>query len=560
MHLRRHAAVVLCPPIGYEYMSAYQTLRILAVRFAALGFDALRFDYDGTGDSAGSHNDPNRVAAWLQSVSRAIAEARRLAGSEAVALVGLRAGALLALDAAAAAAGVDRLVLWSPSPSGRAYVRELKAFAAFSRQDHADDDGDEPGINAAGHFLSRETVEALERWTLDTVTTRPAVDVLLVERDDRHSDPALQTDLERLGSRVTRIRPAGTAEMLVLTQDAKVPERALDAIATWLDDWRPLRPPGAVVDAPDAADVRPTIALHDDYCEQPVHFSDASRLFGILTSPINQVPEAPSILLFNTGVEYHVGPHRLFVPLAREWAAQGHHVLRFDLGGIGDSAPPRGSPPNVAYPSHMLDDANAAIELLRREAPQRRVIAAGMCSGGWLAFEAARKGLRVDAIVSINPPLYLREGAGGAQWVTDRFELERYQQSLRDPSKWMKALRGGASYATFMRVAASAMGRRVAVRVSGVWGDGLPDGLARDLGTIAGRGIKTLFVFSRGDDGFQYFQHHAAPALRRARVRDLIQHVLVDGAGHTFRPRHAQLALRELLTDFVQSQTTGNAD
>src|SRR5258705_6760804 len=66
-HLSRGAAIVLCPPLGYEYMSAYRTLRILADRLAAIGFDALRFDYDGTGNSAGDVEQPGRVDAWLQS-------------------------------------------------------------------------------------------------------------------------------------------------------------------------------------------------------------------------------------------------------------------------------------------------------------------------------------------------------------------------------------------------------------------------------------------------------------------------------------------------------------
>ena len=48
-----------------------------------------------------------------------------------------------------------------------------------------------------------------------------------------------------------------------------------------------------------------------------------------------------------------MGPHRLYVPLARDWAARGHHVLRYDLGGIGDSAPPPGAADNIAYPAHM---------------------------------------------------------------------------------------------------------------------------------------------------------------------------------------------------------------
>ena len=78
---RRRAGVVLCPPLGYEYMSSYRTYRILADRLAALGFDVIRLDYDGTGNSSGHTEDSGRVPAWLCSIRYAMAETRRLAGS-----------------------------------------------------------------------------------------------------------------------------------------------------------------------------------------------------------------------------------------------------------------------------------------------------------------------------------------------------------------------------------------------------------------------------------------------------------------------------------------------
>ena len=57
--VRRRAGIVICPPLGYEYMSSYRALRILAERLAALGFDTLRVDYDGTGNSEGCADDPS---------------------------------------------------------------------------------------------------------------------------------------------------------------------------------------------------------------------------------------------------------------------------------------------------------------------------------------------------------------------------------------------------------------------------------------------------------------------------------------------------------------------
>jgi alpha-beta hydrolase superfamily lysophospholipase len=545
--LRRGAAIVLCPPLGYEYMSVYRTWRRLAARLAAKGFDALRIEYDGTGNSSGDEEDPARVEAWLRSVSCGIAEARRLSGSSSVALIGLRVGAVLALQAAVMDRGVQRLVLWSPFGSGRAFVRELKAFARLSWQDQADEDVTAPGINAAGYMHSQETVDALAAWSIEAVRTQPSPDVLIVERDDRPPDPALAARLESLGSHVTTIWPEGTAEMLVPPQLATVPERVLDGIAAWFQEWDSATAP--VVPVADSAAI--AITTGDHYQERAVRFGRDDRLFGMLSTPRVDGSSAPAVILLNTGVEHHVGPHRLYVPLAREWAAHGHAVLRFDIGGIGESDPPDGGEDNFAYPQHMLDDAREAIAFVQQTAPQRRIVLAGLCSGGWLAFLAAREGLPIHGIVAVNAPLYLRDGSAGRQWLSEEHELELYRDALRARSMRVKELRGRASYGK----AARALLHQLTLKAGGVLAGTSVSGLSRDLHALADRGIASLFVFSRGDDGLRYFQLHGGRALTDAPVSEFVRHVVIDGAGHSFRPRAAQHALRRLLSEFVETAT-----
>src|SRR3954451_13983708 len=46
-------AAVLCHPWGQEYIRAHRSMRRLANMLSATGRDTLRFDYFGTGDSAG---------------------------------------------------------------------------------------------------------------------------------------------------------------------------------------------------------------------------------------------------------------------------------------------------------------------------------------------------------------------------------------------------------------------------------------------------------------------------------------------------------------------------
>ncbi len=553
----RRAAVVLCPPLGFEYICAYRAWRILAERLCALGFDVIRFDYLGTGDSAGDPEDPGALDAWLRSIEDATTVARRIVGSNEVALVGLRLGATLAVQAAAAMGGVRRLVLWSPFRSGRAYVRELKAFACLSRDDHVPETSADGDIYAAGHVLTRSTAQELGRLDLGQLSIRPAPDVLIVDRDDRVDDTQLHEQLEKLGSAVARCRPAGTADMLVQPALSRAPEQVHTAVVSWLSDWHCAdTQPAGTGDTRRVDGASSSCAIGTGYREQPVRFGPAKRLVGILTSPATQNPAAPAIVFLTTGAEYHVGPNRLYVPLARSWAAAGHPVLRYDLGGIGDSLPPPGAAENVAYPAHALDDAREALALIRSEAPGHPVIVIGLCSGGWHSFRAALEGLPVDAIVAINPPLYLREGSSGKRRANEDDEVRRYQRLLRNRSSWAKALRGRAAYGTALRLALGSYGRKLLARVNEAAGGRLLDGIVRDLDAISARGIASLLVFSRGDNGLNYFQLRGGTALRARRLRRHVQHVIIDGADHTFRPPEAQRALKVLLMDFVAKQTS----
>ena len=104
--------------------------RKLAEQLASAGLPVLRFDYPGTGDSAGEEA-PNRIADWLASIHGGADWLRRKAGVKQVALCGLRLGATLAATAAAQCPdSVDALILLAPIAIGRMHIRELTLAAA----------------------------------------------------------------------------------------------------------------------------------------------------------------------------------------------------------------------------------------------------------------------------------------------------------------------------------------------------------------------------------------------------------------------------------------------
>lgn len=119
----RDSAVLLCPPLAREYMRTHWSIRRLADQLARAGFHVLRFDYFGTGDSAGQSSD-GTVERWHDDIGFAANELLELSGVRHLSMVGLRAGAALA----ATVKGLDtkNLILWDPIISGRNYVKELR--------------------------------------------------------------------------------------------------------------------------------------------------------------------------------------------------------------------------------------------------------------------------------------------------------------------------------------------------------------------------------------------------------------------------------------------------
>ncbi|ULU24040.1 serine aminopeptidase domain-containing protein [Dyella terrae] len=115
-------AVLLCPPFGVEQIRCHRLYRQLAHGLAESGLPVLRFDYFGTGDSAGD----SREFEWtrcLADVVTAAAELRTRHGGGRVLAFGARLGANAAL-ATAQAARLAGVVTWDAITDGAALVRQ----------------------------------------------------------------------------------------------------------------------------------------------------------------------------------------------------------------------------------------------------------------------------------------------------------------------------------------------------------------------------------------------------------------------------------------------------
>jgi len=128
----RQSAVLICAPIAMEYMRTHYAMRLVASQLARAGFDVLRFDYHGTGDSSGSV-DAGQFDRWCDDIALSAHELMQQSGARDLTLVGLRLGAALAVETIASRdIKVKSLVLWDPVVSGGDYLSTLVEMHAES--------------------------------------------------------------------------------------------------------------------------------------------------------------------------------------------------------------------------------------------------------------------------------------------------------------------------------------------------------------------------------------------------------------------------------------------
>ena len=88
--------------------------------------------------------------------------------------------------------------------------------------------------------------------------------------------------------------------------------------------------------------------------EEVLQFGQRSSMVGILHSPDGYANlELPAVLFLNAGLIHRIGPNRIYVKLARQFAQMGFFVFRFDSSGIGDSEVRKD---NLPYEKSIIDD------------------------------------------------------------------------------------------------------------------------------------------------------------------------------------------------------------
>ena len=565
-------ALVICQPFGYEAVCGHRCVRAFARAAAASGVPTLRFDYLGTGDSEDIDPHADQIEVWTRDVIAAVAEARRRTGAEQVCLLGFRMGALLAVLAARRCKEVRALILVAPVVSGPRYLRELRTarLAALlqseSEESHppggptaAEASLEEGSIEVSGFPLSAAAVAALGRLDLMNAGAPQVAEALVIDRTDLPMAREWTEAIARLGVHTRYVALQGFVEMMMTaSQFAVVPEAMIATLRDWLQRFHAPARARAAERTPIAAPP-PVLSIAvaglpgDNLTERPVAFGAGGSLFGVVTEPRAGEVRRRGVILLNAGADYHIGASRIYVSLARRWAARGYVVLRMDFAGIGDSHTRRGRPENEVFPPAALEDIQCAIDLLRSDYRVGDITLAGLCSGAYHSLRAAVAGAPVNRILLVNPQIFFwKEGATleDIQLVEVVRSPGAYRERLVSAVHWRKLLSGQVDVWRILKVSAHRLrlalqsasqevARRLDIR--------LPHDLGSELEEIGARGVRMVMVFARGEPGIDLLRLQGGSSIKRLGERCRIH--IISSADHTFSRMGPRAALEEILSN-----------
>ncbi|MDQ6811632.1 MAG: alpha/beta fold hydrolase [Actinomycetota bacterium] len=571
---RPDAAVLIIPPFGWEDVCSYRSRRDWAEQLAGAGYPTLRVDLPSTGDSGGSSRDRERLPAWIRAVGSAADWLGATSGARSVVAIGIGLGGLLLCAAIAEGAWIDEIVLWAVPSRGRASVRELRAFERMEsaklagRRVRGPAPASKGQISAGGFALCAETIDALEGLDLTALAFPPARPrrAMMLERDGIAVEQRLLECLTRTGAVVSVAPGPGYGAMMAEPQEARPPTEVFAQVQNWLQEGveshlspperadravlREHQPPltqptaRAIVRAVDTAELTIDGVR---ILERPLSVAHPTGLlFGVLAEPAaTQVGDLGTLLL-NAGAIRRIGPNRMWVEIARRWAARGVPTLRLDLEGLGDADGDATRFADVAelYVPEFVNQVRSAMDALQARGVANRFVLAGLCSGAYWSFHGALQDERVAAAFMLNPRTLF--------WDASLENIRYLRRGLLKPSSWRMVLHGDVSLGRVGRVARQAPHSLLRRTIARAHARGEGDELELALDRLTSTGTQLVFAFSEEEPLHEELSRQGRLA-RNERWPNL-RLDLLPGSDHTLRPAYSQQRAYDALDRALQHE------
>lgn len=550
-HADGDRGVVMCAAMGYEALCAHHSWRVLADRLAAAGLPTLRFDYPGEGDSLGDPGDPELLDKWRESIRAAMSWMRDVVGVSEVALVGLRLGATLAAEVG----GADHLVQIAPVTRGSSYLRELDVMSrmlAASKPPSEQADSGDSALDLEGFTLTPAAREAIKRIDLKRVKTLPARRVLIAVDPSARPVADYAAQLEALGAEVATHAFQNYRAMTPAPLPAPAPLDDLDAIVSWTSSGASHK----TVSRP-----LPSGLADEDFTEQGVRFGPGEHLAGVLCEPRGRVANA-TVVLLNTGANYHIGCGRSSVQYARALARRGVASLRMDSFGVGDSAVVEGGPRSMLYREGRHGDVSAAVDFLAARG-LGNVTLVGTCSGAALALNAAVQDRRVRSVLLANIVVFARMDAEAIEAMLDRAfgATSTYVSKALSARSWRRVLDGDVSLGKLYSIGGALVRRKaqaaLAAATSLFGGVGTLRAKVAEaeakFEALSRRGVRVHILHGEHDVGLEELELCFGPGAKRLSRFPLVSHEILAGVDHALSSPASRDAFFVRLSSFVES-------
>ena len=525
--------VVIASSWGFEDLCAHRALCSLAEDVAAAGCPALRVDFYGTGDSGGSPDDAELVSRWINDICNAARWLQTHCGVQEIVVVGLRLGALIAIEASRRME-MCRVALLAPPATGRGFLRELKALARVI-DSGLPASGNDGGLELAGFRMTAKMVADIEPMRLAGPV--PCDRLLIV---DPASNPNLGAGLALGAKAVDRMPFEGYDVLMCDPSDGIVPRVLVREIA----DWCCLGAPASHDAQPDP--VHHTMLMGAGYVDEIVPFEDGRC--GILC---HGDVAREVLIIVNAGGLRRIGWGRMWVDVARALAPEGIATFRFDLSYL--DAPAAGSAETKPgfYDDRFRHEIAHAIDALAARGYTKFGVA-GLCSGAYHALRATRADIRISRVMLINQMRYWSVGESDAPlstWIRTKAvkvagRVLPVAAIPTVPERIVKAVRG---FAEVLRAGTTRLSEAFDALASH-WRhrDDVHQDVAAWFRTLAQRNVDVDIVLSLDGLASKEFQKHLGPNGERLWSNPNVRVTVLPDTDHLLTPRRARANLINL--------------
>lgn len=198
--------VLICHPLFEEKLHVHRVLVDFSRLLSSAGFNLMRFDYYGEGDSDGEFEEAT-VETRLSDIDSALDIFRSKTSVEKIALLGVRFGATLASLYAEGQKGINGLILWAPIFKGDDYLHQLLRMnlthqvvvykkVVYTREDLIKGLNQGKNINVEGYEITKKLYQQVSEINLLSSDKSFEGNTLLLQSAPDNS--GIESDLDKL--------------------------------------------------------------------------------------------------------------------------------------------------------------------------------------------------------------------------------------------------------------------------------------------------------------------------------------------------------------------------